>query len=129
MNSGLYQATALAIYTLQTYGPPAEKVDTEKVIARAAGWLEAAQMAPSHPVYAKGVRYLLNTQAADGSWHVKMRSIWVQPYFESGFPYGTDQWISAAGTSWAAMALSVTVPSPDSASHETQIVSNRNGRE
>jgi hypothetical protein len=31
MNSGLYQATALAIYTLQTYGPPAEKVDTEKV--------------------------------------------------------------------------------------------------
>jgi hypothetical protein len=26
-------------------------------------------------------------------------SIWIQPYFESGFPYGTDQWISAAGTS------------------------------
>lgn len=42
MNSGLYQATALAIYTLQRYGPPAEKVDTEKVIARAARWLEAA---------------------------------------------------------------------------------------
>ena len=69
----------------------------------------AGQMAPSHPVYAKGVKYLLNTQAADGSWHVKSRSIWVQPYFESGFPYGHDQWISAAGTSWAAMALSVTV--------------------
>jgi hypothetical protein len=81
----------------------------------------AGQMAPSHPVYAKGVKYLLNTQAADGSWHVKSRSIWVQPYFESGFPYGTDQWISAAGTSWAAMALSVTVGSQFSASRETQI--------
>jgi hypothetical protein len=33
----------------------------------------------------------------------------VQPYFESGFPYGHDQWISVAGTSWAAMALSLTV--------------------
>src|SRR6185295_3914053 len=69
----------------------------------------AGQMAPSHAVYAKGVKYLLNTQAADGSWHVKSRSIWVQPYFESGFPYGHDQWISAAGTSWAVMALAQTV--------------------
>jgi hypothetical protein len=82
----------------------------------------AGQMTPSNLVYAKGVKYLLNTQAADGSWHVKSRSIWVQPYFESGFPYGTDQWISAAGTSWAAMALSVTVASPSSASHATQSV-------
>ena len=51
--------------------------------------------------------YLLRTQAPDGSWHVKSRSIWVQPYFDSGFPYEHDQWISAAGTSWAAMALAV----------------------
>ena len=50
----------------------------------------------------------LRTQAADGSWHVASRSIWIQPYFESGFPYGHDQWISAAGTSWAVMALSLT---------------------
>jgi len=60
-------------------------------------------------VYAKGVKYLLRTQAGDGSWHVKSRSIWVQPYFDSGFPYGPDQWISAAGTAWATMALSLTV--------------------
>ena len=26
-----------------------------------------------------------------------------------GFPYAHDQWISAAGTSWAVMALSLTV--------------------
>jgi hypothetical protein len=59
--------------------------------------------------YAKGIKYLLRTQAEDGSWHVKSRSIWVQPYFESGFPYGHDQWISAAGTSWATMALATSV--------------------
>ena len=28
-----------------------------------------------------------------------------QPYFESGFPYGHDQWISHAGTAWATMGL------------------------
>ena len=171
MNVGDYQATALAIYTLKTYGPPAEKADTEKAIARAAAWLEtarpvntqdrafhllglawsnarpaavvaaanalmatqqpdggwkqmptlptdayatgqalyalsaAARTPATHPIYAKGVRYLLDTQAPDGSWLVKSRSIWVQPYFESGFPYAHDQWISAAGTSWATMAL------------------------
>jgi hypothetical protein len=38
------------------------------------------------PVYRQGVAYLLRTQAADGTWHVKTRAIWLQPYFESGFP-------------------------------------------
>ena len=66
-------------------------------------------MPTTNPVYQKGVKYLLRTQAADGSWHVATRSIWLQPYFESGFPYAHDQWISAAGTSWAVMALSLTV--------------------
>jgi hypothetical protein len=175
MSTGAYQSTALAVYALKEYGPPAEKADTDKVIGRAAAWLEAARPAStqdrafqllglvwsnanressttaakalaatqrpdggwsqlstmgsdayatgealyalnvsgripvSDPVYQKGVKYLLGTQAADGSWHVKSRSIWLQPYFESGFPYGVDQWISAAGTAWATMALSVTV--------------------
>ena len=35
-----------------------------------------------------------------------------QPYKESGFPHGKDQWISAAGTSWAVMALSAATPKP-----------------
>jgi hypothetical protein len=173
MSSGIYQTTAMAVYSLKMYGPPAEKEDTDKALARAAAWLETAKpvntqdrafhllalawsqakpaviaaaakelaaaqradggwnqlstmgsdayatgealyalnvaggMAPSHEVYAKGVKYLLDTQAADGSWHVKSRSIWVQPYFDSGFPYGTDQWISAAATGWATMALTL----------------------
>jgi ankyrin repeat protein len=65
----------------------------------------AAGMAVSNSVYQKGVDYLLRTQAPDGSWHVETRSIWLQPYFESGFPYGRDQFISAAGSAWAVMAL------------------------
>jgi ankyrin repeat protein len=187
MNTGVYQTAALAIYALQKYRPPAEKDDTERVVARATAWLEAAKpvatqdrafhlmglawgnakaasiaaaakglaaaqradggwnqlatmgsdayatgqalyalnvggkMAASDPVYSKGVKYLLSTQAADGSWHVKSRSIWIQPYFESGFPYSHDQWISAAGTSWATMALALTVEperiSKNTASH------------
>ena len=65
----------------------------------------AGKMAVSNPVYQKGVDYLLRTQASDGTWHVETRAIWLQPYFESGFPYGRDQFISAAGTAWAVMAL------------------------
>lgn len=57
--------------------------------------------------YVKGVDYLLRTQFNDGSWLVVSRSHPIQPYKESGFPHGKDQWISAAGTSWAAMALSL----------------------
>jgi ankyrin repeat protein len=55
-----------------------------------------------------GTAFLLRTQRADGSWHVKSRAIKIQPYFESGFPHGHDQWISQAGTAWAAIALSRT---------------------
>lgn len=70
----------------------------------------AGKMSPTDPVYQRGVDYLLRMQAADGTWHVKSRSIWLQPYFESGFPYGRDQFISTAGTAWAAMALAAAAP-------------------
>ena len=66
----------------------------------------AGTIAPTDPRYRKGIDFLLRTQAADGTWHVQSRSIWLQPYFESGFPYGRDQFISVAGTAWASMALS-----------------------
>jgi hypothetical protein len=55
--------------------------------------------------YRRGVAFLLTTQHDDGSWFVRSRAVKLQPYFESGFPYGHDQWISAAATSWAALAL------------------------
>lgn len=55
----------------------------------------------------RGIDYLLKTQQPDGTWHVKTRSFPFQPYFESGFPYGPDQWISVAGSSWATIALTM----------------------
>ena len=60
----------------------------------------------------RGVAFLLRTQATDGSWFVKSRAMKIQPYFESGFPYGHDQWISQSGTAWATLALSVAAPEP-----------------
>jgi len=56
-------------------------------------------------VYRRGVEYLLRTQQADGSWHVKTRAYPFQPLIDTGYPHGRDQWISAAGTSYALMAL------------------------
>ena len=57
-----------------------------------------------------GVEFLLKTQRPDGSWHVKSRAVKFQPYFQSGFPYDHDQWISAAATGLATMALGNTLP-------------------
>ena len=77
--------------------------------------LHEAGVPVSHASYQSGLRFLLDTQAADGTWHVKTRSLPFQPYFESGFPYGHDQWISSAGTSWAIMALSLAMETPRTA--------------
>ncbi len=65
------------------------------------------------PAYRRGVEMLLRTQFDDGSWFVQARSWPFQPYFESKFPYGRDQWISAPATAWAAMALMLTVDPSD----------------
>jgi len=69
--------------------------------------LQSSGLAVSDAVYGRGVKYLLRTQGEDGSWHVRSRAAGFQPYFDNGFPYGVDQWISAAGTSWATMALTL----------------------
>jgi ankyrin repeat protein len=69
------------------------------------GLAKTGMLKASDPVYRQGVRYLLRTQLADGSWHVRSRAIPIQPHFESGFPHGKDQFISAAATNWATMAL------------------------
>jgi hypothetical protein len=55
----------------------------------------------------RATAFLLRTQLEDGSWLVRSRTVPFQPYRESGFPHGKNQWISAAGTSWAAWALSL----------------------
>jgi ankyrin repeat protein len=71
---------------------------------------QAGALTASDPAYRRGVRYLLDTQLEDGSWYVKSRSIGFQPYFESGFPHGPDQWVSAGATNWAATALALALP-------------------
>jgi N-acyl-D-amino-acid deacylase len=73
--------------------------------------LEGSGLPVSDPAYQRGVQYLLNTQREDGSWHVRTRAAGFQPYFDNGFPHGTDQWISAAGTGLATMALTLAAPS------------------
>ena len=69
------------------------------------GLAKTGMLKVSDPVYRKGVQYLMRTQFADGSWFVRSRAIPFQPHFEAGFPYGRDQFISAAATNWATMAL------------------------
>ena len=67
--------------------------------------LHASGMPPRDRVYQRGVAYLLRTQLEDGTWFVRSRAFGFQPYFETGFPHGVDQFISAAATSWAVIAL------------------------
>src|SRR5438034_24301 len=56
------------------------------------------------------IEFLLKNQYEDGSWFVKTRSFPVQPQFESGYPFGYNQWISSAGASWASLAIAYTLP-------------------
>jgi ankyrin repeat protein len=72
--------------------------------------LQIGGLPVSDPAYQRGVKFLLSTQQEDGSWYVKSRALAFQPWFDAGFPHGHDQWISAAGTNWAAMALALTLP-------------------
>jgi N-acyl-D-amino-acid deacylase len=64
--------------------------------------------------YQRGVRFLVDSQQLDGSWHVKTRlhppAPLSPPYFESGFPYKRDQFISIMGTCWAVNALLYALP-------------------
>lgn len=66
---------------------------------------QAGSVPTSSSAYRNGVTFLLRTQFDDGSWLVVSRARGTQPYVESGFPHGTNQFISAAGTAWATSAL------------------------
>src|SRR5262249_27334816 len=82
-------ATGMALYALSVGGVPA-----------------------ADPAYQAALKYLLSIQASDGTWHVKTRALGFQPYFESGYPYGPDQWISAAGAAYATMAIAAAIDEP-----------------
>ena len=71
---------------------------------------EAGGLPSNDPAYRRGVAFLVRTQKDDGTWFVASRSKPFQPYFESGFPYGKDQFISVAASGWAAAALALALP-------------------
>ena len=66
---------------------------------------EAGGLPRQHSAWVRGLDYLLRTQKPDGSWQVETRAKPLQEFFESGFPHGKDQFISAFATGWATEAL------------------------
>lgn len=98
-------ATAQSLYALRAAGP---------VAADDARWR-------------RGLEWLLRTQKGDGSWKVMS---WIDtpvqvspPYMETGFPYGHHQFISAAATAWAVMALSSALPVKADAARPAAVMS------
>jgi hypothetical protein len=66
---------------------------------------QSGQLKTDAPAYQKGISFLIGAQKEDGSWHIPSRSFASVPFVNSGFPHGDDQFISAAGSNWATMAL------------------------
>jgi ankyrin repeat protein len=66
----------------------------------------------------RGATFLLSSQAADGTWHVRTRMISPAevspPYFTTGFPYKKDEYLSYAASCWATMALLSGMPATSS---------------
>lgn len=62
------------------------------------------------PAYQRGLRWLMQNQLTDGSWHVVSRAKPFQKYFESGYPHGKDQFISITAACWATTALALALP-------------------
>jgi hypothetical protein len=60
------------------------------------------------------LKFLISTQAEDGTWRVHTRMLSPArvspPYFPTGFPYEKDEYLSYAGSSWAVMALLAALP-------------------
>ena len=72
---------------------------------------ESGMMNIAGDVYTNGTNYLLQTQDATGAWLVNTRSNPIQPFVNSGFPpLDENQYISAAATNWATLALVNALP-------------------
>lgn len=76
---------------------------------------EGAAIPISDPGFQRGLRFLLTSQQADGSWRVKSRlhppAPVSPPYVNMGFPpFQHDQFISIMGTTWATAALLQAIP-------------------
>lgn len=78
------------------------------------GLLESEQFKRDDAAVQAGLRFLLETQLEDGSWHVKKRAPFVQPHFETSFPHDEDQFISAVATAWSVYAMAQLLPLEES---------------
>jgi hypothetical protein len=72
---------------------------------------ESKMLKPGDEAYQKGLAWLLKDQDPSGAWIVQTRAYPIQPHFNSDFPpYDESQFISAAATNWATMALLEALP-------------------
>jgi ankyrin repeat protein len=74
---------------------------------------EGARVTAADPVVQKGIRYLLDAQGSDGTWKVLTRHLRPSPgnpFYVDTFPHGEHQFISCAGSNWAAIALMHLLP-------------------
>ena len=72
---------------------------------------ETGMCAPDEPCYQQGLNYLLKTQDESGGWAVDTRAYPIQPFANSDFPpYDENQFISAAGSNWAVIAMLKALP-------------------
>lgn len=88
----------------QTGGMPSDPYATATALV---ALHRAGGLPTGDPAYRRGLAFLVRTQLPDGTWHVKSRSKPFQPYYETGFPHGKDQFISVAASGWAATALAL----------------------
>lgn len=75
---------------------------------------QAGGMPPNDPVFQNGLRFLLQTKNADGSWRVESRlhepGNPSPPYFDAEFPHKKHQFASIMGTCWAVNAMLCALP-------------------
>lgn len=122
----VFQLLTLARLGLETGGPTESLLKLQR---EDGGWAQTSDMSSDayatgtvlyalqesgldtqSQAYQRGVRFLLEGQLDDGTWHVVSRSKPFQTYFETGFPHEKDQFISSTATAWATLSLLLTLP-------------------
>jgi N-acyl-D-amino-acid deacylase len=73
---------------------------------------ESGHLKAEENSYRRGLSFLLRDQKDDGTWHVISRSRPIQEPYDTGFPHGDDQFISASASAWATLALLNAIAEP-----------------